>query len=270
MGPRSDPSQLDGVVLQYELSALEFEVCWELAHVGEPPAILNVPFTGRTDTERRQVVASVIERLRPRGLADRRGLDRDLADLLAVFTHYTWAAEAWLALDRPVRAMAAQAGLGGAVALIDGDRVELRECSEQGLLEALVGVPGIVAGPGTPVQLCADNLDVAVRAAGRDMQRLARELASLGVHTDDANCLVRMCEGHEKLAQFGVLVRGRTGRRTPGERVIGLHATQVGWYLQLRRHRAGRETVTVGPAQPADVVAQLRSLLAETREVVSS
>lgn len=254
----------------YALTALELEVCWELLELGDLPAVLDVPVTGRTEQERRRVVAEVLDGLRARRLADHRGMDRALADLLAMVARYDWGAEAWLALDRPVRAMAAHAGRGGAVAVVDFDRVELWECSEASLLDQLVRIAGITPGPGSAVSVRGEQLDAAVHAAGTSMWRLSEELTRLGTRYDDARTLAQMCAGHARLAQFGVLVCDPGGRRAPGNRVIGLHATPAGWYFQLRSREHGGEFVTVGPARHTLVVTQLRELLTETRQLVLS
>lgn len=253
--------------MSIELSATEIEVCWHQLQLDELPVVLDVPRIGRTEAERRQVVAHALDGLRARRLVGRHGVDPDLAEALITLARYRWAVEAWLLLDRPVRALAACGGETGAVAVLDQDRVQVTSCSPHSLLSELIRVVAPTAGPGHSVTVRAENLGTAARVSGRDMQRLAEELTRYGERHDDAHTLAMMCTRHNKLGQFGVLVRDEFGRQRPGRRVVGLHATSNGWYSQLRHASYGGIFVTVTPASPAVVTAQLRDLLTETRQL---
>ena len=172
-------------------------------------------------------------------------------------------------LDRPVRALAACRGGVGALAILDGNRVRLTPCSPRYLFDELVRLAGLTAGPGRSVTVRAENLDAAAQIAGRDMQRLAEKLTHLGERYDDAQALARMCAQHNRLGQFGTLVRDHLGRQRSGRRVIGLHATPDGWYSQLRRTGHGGTFVTVTPANQDVVTTQLHELITETRQLAS-
>lgn len=252
--------------MSVELSATEIEVCWKQLQLNELPVVLDVPTQGGTDTERRQLVAHTLDGLRARRLVDARGgVDPDLTDLLVMLARHYWAVEAWLLLDRPVRALAACRGEAGALATLDGGRVRLTRCAPHALFDELVRLAGLTAGPGRSVTVRAENLDAAARVAGGDTQRLADELTRRGERYDDAHALARMCARHCRLGQFGALTRDHLGRQCPGRRVIGLHATPDGWYSQLRRPGHGGTFVTVTPANRDVVTTQLRELITETR-----
>lgn len=255
--------------MNVELSATEFEVCWEQLRLGELPIVLDVPSLGRTDEERQQIVADALAGLRERGLIAARGLDPSLAGMLGTLARYGWAIEVWLLLDHPVRALAACRGEAGALAVLDTDRIRLTSCAPHRLLDEVVRLTGLTLGPGRSVTVRAENLDAAAQVAGQHMQRLAEDLTRRGERADDAHTLARMCAEHSALGQFGALVRDHLGRQCPGRRVVGVHATPAGWYSQLRRAEHGGTFVTVTPASPAVVLAQLRDLLDETRRLAS-
>ncbi|MGH3916588.1 MAG: ESX secretion-associated protein EspG [Pseudonocardiaceae bacterium] len=253
--------------MNIELSATEIEVCWKQLQLDELPIVLDVPLLGGTDAERRQIVTHTLDGLRERRLLDQRGFDPDLADMLATLARHRWAAEAWLLLNRPVRALAACRGEAATLAVLDGDRCQLTTCSPHSVLDELIRLAGLHAGPGRSVTVRAENLDAAARLAMGDMHLLAKLLIRHGEREDDAQVLAQMCTKHRELGQFGVLVRDQLGRQSSGRRVIGLHATPEGWYSQLRRAGHGGTFVTITPANPAVVATQLRELLTETRRL---
>ncbi|HEY2764286.1 MAG TPA: ESX secretion-associated protein EspG [Pseudonocardiaceae bacterium] len=253
--------------MNIELSATEIEVCWEQLQLDEMPVVIDVPTCGRTDTERHQIVAGTLNGLRDRGLADEHSIDPDLADILVTLARFRWGVEAWLLLDRPVRALGTCRGQTGALAVLEGERMRLASCPPHSLLHEVIQLVRPTAGPGRPVTVRAENLDAAARAADRNMPRLAEELTRRGERYDDAQALAQMCAQHNRLGQFGALVRDRLGQQTAGRRVVGLHATPDGWYSQLRRADHGGTFVTVTPASPAVVLSQLRELLDETRRL---
>jgi len=250
-----------------ELSATEIEVCWKQLGLDELPIVLDVPVLGRTDAERRQVVTHTLDGLRERRLFDQCGLDPDVVGLLVTLARHRWAAEAWLLLDRPVRALAACRGEAASLAVLDGDRCRLTSCSPHSLLGELVRLVGLTAGQGRSVTVRAENLDAAAQVALGDMGLLAELLIRHGERPDDAETLARMCTRHRELGQFGALVRDPLGRQSSSRRVIGLHATADGWYSQLRRAGHGGTFVTVTPASTEVVTTQLRDLLTETRRL---
>lgn len=249
----------------FTLSATEFEVLWELLALPERPVVLDVPTRGGTDQERHHVVAQATESLRAKRLLDVRGPDADLEALCALLARPGWAVDAWLRLDRPVRAQAAASGERATLAVVDGERVTLVPSSRYRVIDGLVGMIGINPGPGASVSVPADDLDAAAAASRGDTRRLIDELRRRGARYDDADLLARMCPEHTHTVQFSVAVHHRTAGRSRGRRVIGLHATAAGWYLQVRR--CGYVTVT--PASAAKVSEQLNDLVGETTDLVT-
>lgn len=252
--------------MSVELSGTEFEVCWKQLQLDDLPVVLDVPERGRTDTERRRIVSSALDGLRARHLIGQHGVDPDLADLLLTLARYSWAVEAWLLLERPVRALAASLGEASALAVVDAGRVQLTRCSPHALIRELIRLAGLSAGPGHSVTVRAENLDAAALSAGRDMQRLAEDLVRRGERYDDVQALAQMCAEPAHLGQLGALIRNHAGQPRAGSRVVGLHSTPDGWYSQLRRIGPGGTFVTVTPASPDVVATQLRDLLTETRQ----
>ncbi|MGH3885088.1 MAG: ESX secretion-associated protein EspG, partial [Pseudonocardiaceae bacterium] len=47
--------------MSIELSATEIEVCWKQLQLNELPVVIDVRTLGRTDTERRRLVAHTLE-----------------------------------------------------------------------------------------------------------------------------------------------------------------------------------------------------------------
>lgn len=246
------------------LAATEFEVVWGLLGLGERPVAIDVPFRGGTPDERRRVVQEVEDELRSRGQWRGRGLDPDLVARLALLARPSWSVDAWLAIDRPVRAMGAVAGDRAAIGVVDGDEVTVGAASSYGVVDRLVALAGITPGPGESVSVPAEVLDAAAAAAEGDMNALAGSLRRQGEPADRAQLLARMCRDHHAFAQFGVTVHDPTEGRVRGRRVVALHATEQGWYLQIRR--GGHVTVT--PASAAQVSAQITELVGDTHRLV--
>lgn len=244
------------------LSLTEFEVLWRALELGEFPIVLDVPFHGGIHPEdRRRVAREVEDALRARRLWDARdGADARLAWQLGLLSRSAWSVDAWLLLDRPVRALGAVTGERGAVAVIDGPEITITETTSYRVIDHLVALAGIAPGPGESVSVPSEALDAATTRAGDDMQRLADALSRRGVPYNQADLLTRMCRNHRHLAQFGATVHDRTTGRKRSREVIALHATDQGWYLQLRR----RGYVTITPATAAKLSAEIRQVLDNT------
>lgn len=255
---------------RFELSMVEFEMCWEMVGLGAPPLSSGTPpdAAGRAEDPRHdQLVRS---QLRGKGLTDRRGVHPDLTALLRLLTGYSWAVEASLAMDRPVRAIGAATGEHGVVAILTEGQVHIRACHAGSVVSRLVRLIGATPGPGSPVTVRAERLDGAARSVDGDMSRLADALIERGTAPRIARAMQRMCSGHEWLGQLAVVVRDGLGGYLPGERVIGLHATGEGWYAQLRLFDPSGAVVTVAPADPDLVAVELGTLLDETRQLAAT
>jgi hypothetical protein len=169
--------------------------------------------------------------------------------------------------DRMILGLGAVSGAAGVVVVRDGsDRgpFDLHGMDSARVAGSLLELLGpIQRGVGRPVNLPADLLDGAHQATDGDPWAMADQLQHLGVARMDATSLARMVTGIRAGGQLGVRVGSRRGRW-----VIGFHATSTGWFLQLRRpddHGSGAATVTVCPADAADLRRQWAELLSHTR-----
>jgi hypothetical protein len=223
------------------LSTTEFEVCCDALRLGELPHVLDLPSPGGTAEERRHLVHGVHDALRARGLADGHGPHPDLAGLLAVLHRHSWSVDAWLVLDRPVRALAAQAGAVGVLAVLDdADRSVLvySAPADAVLGELLAHLPELPPPPRRPdaVLVPADVLDAALaEVGGADPLALADELLRLGERPDAAHAVAHLAEGTGRQGQFGVTVTDGFGRRRRGAEVVGFHDTATARIMHLRR-----------------------------------
>lgn len=246
------------------LSLVELDVCWELLGLGETPWQLDLPSPGRTHGERRQIITHTLDGLRQRNLAGRSGPSPTLAVMLNTL------ANAAHHMDARIRYGALRAGIGaihtdgaGVVAIRQGDEVGLLTVPATAVNAVLVDLVGpITPGVGLPVNLPADVLDAARAAAPTtgSAPQFADQLARLGIPAAEARSVVRMCTPVDQLGQFGVTVRTPAGQLRRGRRVLGLHHTPSGHYLQLRR----RGQVTIAPLRRERLVELLDDLLAET------
>jgi hypothetical protein len=140
---------------------------------------------------------------------------------------------------------------------------------EQAELEATlnmgVGMVAVVAPAPTPtaVHIPADALDAATQAVdGGNLRELADRLEQQGVPRLEANSLVRMCEGMWCRGQLGATAHfGGPGRRAPW--VIGFHATDAGWFMQLRRDG----TVSMCPSDASGLLRHWLTLVDHVRPV---
>ncbi|GDY30441.1 ESX secretion-associated protein EspG [Gandjariella thermophila] len=248
------------------LSTTEFEACWDVLGLGELPHVLDLPSPGGTVEERRRLLEEVRSGLRARGLADGQGMHPDLAGLLATLCRYSWAVDAWLALDRPVRALGAQAGRVGALAVLDDAEcsVHVRSVPSGAVLGEVVACLPELPPPSCPVdavRVPADVLDAALAAAGgADPLALADELLRLGERPATAHAVARLAEGTGWQGQFGVTVTDGFGRRRRAAEVVGFHDTRAARVMHLRRNG----WVTLTRAGHDHLVRALRELLDRT------
>jgi hypothetical protein len=250
------------------LSTVEFEVCWDTLGLGELPHVLDLPSPGGTVDERRRIVRDVHDGLRARGLANEQGLHPDLAGLFAVLNRYSWAVDARLVLDRPVRALGAQAGRIGVLALVDETErsVLVYSVPADAVLGELVAHLPELPAPARRVEsvrVPADVLDAALaEVGGADPMALADELLCRGERPATAHGVAYLAEGTGWQGQFGVTVTDGFGRRRRGTEVIGFHDIATARIMHLRR--AGWVTLT--PVGHEHLIRALRELLDDSRE----
>ncbi|SDG94355.1 EspG family protein [Lentzea fradiae] len=215
------------------LSTTEFEVCWQVLGLGPLPLVLHLPSEGRTEAERREVVAQAARVLRHPGLRPH----------LTTLAAHDWAVDSRVLGARRLRARGAAAGTRGVIAVHEGDHVVLRPMAADTVVMGMALLAGDVpAAPGTAVNVRADALDRV-----REPHRLGETLLALGERPADVRGLERLCAGAHTRGQFSV----------PAVKdVVAFHDTPAGRCLQLRRDG----WVTVLPAsttQLADRIGQL-------------
>ncbi len=139
------------------LSEAEFDVLWDELRLGPTPVVLRLPSPGRTRAERARITAAGRNGLRRRGLADLAGPAPEPARLLGLLAAPRRQLELRAWFGRPVRALAAERGGDGALAVRRDGFVELRVTGTPA--HALCAtLPDRPAGRGRAVSLPTDAL----------------------------------------------------------------------------------------------------------------
>ncbi|HEX4248163.1 MAG TPA: ESX secretion-associated protein EspG [Pseudonocardia sp.] len=247
------------------LSPLEFTACWQALDLDQAPPALTGSGAGRGfDRPRRQLALAA---LGGRQLADSGRPRADLAAALRLLAEPEY--ELDLRYSGPqgqILGVGAVAGDRGVAVLTseDDEQLDLAPMDAARLAPALLERLGSThAGTGRTVHVPADALDAATRAADSGNPReLADRLEQHGVPRLEASSLVRMCEGMWCRGQLGATAHfGGPGRRAPW--VIGFHATDAGWFVQLRRDG----TVTICPSDASGLLHHWRTLVDHVRPV---
>ena len=252
-------------VAAVRLSPLEFTACWNALGLNRPPPPLTGCGAGRGfDRPRRQLALAA---LGGRQLADDGRPRADLADALRLLAEPEY--ELDLRYSGPhgqILGVGAVAGDRGVAVLTseDDEQLDLAPMDGARIAPALLARLGPTRpGTGRPVTIPADALDAANRTAeSGDPWELADRLEQHGVPRLEASSLVRMCAGMWCRGQLGATAHfGGPGRRAPW--VIGFHATDAGWFMQLRRDG----TVTICPSDASGLLHHWRTLVDYMRPV---
>jgi hypothetical protein len=243
------------------ISALEFDVLWEHYGLDQMPLVLKVPSPGRTDDERKGIVARVWDGLEERGLGNPVGLDPTLERLLLLLRRADREIDGRLWLGENVRLFAATTGEEAVLATLVGETVTLRAADSTGLPRfALSVLPPAQAGPGQSITLPSADFEAAAKEATKQ-EDLAAGLRERGVRATDATALAEMIGDIVHRGQYGTAMRDRWGRRVRARRVISFFDTADGRYLQVRREDDGAEPwTTISPADSRRMLQQLSTL----------
>jgi EspG family len=250
------------------LSDTEFEVAWETLRLGDLPLIFRVGIArhGRTDEERAALVASTMDGLRARRLADGRGVSGELADLLTMLANPRWVVDARLDIGRPVRGYGA-AGSGDSAVLTtrDNGTVTLTGSTRYQLPADLAALAGdLRPGQGRSINLLVEVLLEASQRCAGDSHRLGDELIERGVPVGDARTVAKINDEMFGSGQFGVETLNAEGALRRASRVVGFCDTPEGRWAQLRTAGAdGRDWVTFTPARAAQLAAMITDVLTE-------
>ncbi|MFC4947122.1 ESX secretion-associated protein EspG [Pseudonocardia sp. GCM10023141] len=226
------------------LTAVEFDVLWERLGLGVTPVALRLPSPGRTQGERRDVIASGWQALRDRGLAGPAGPDPELARMLRLLARPAAQLELRANWGRSVRALAAGSPGAGVLAVRQDATVTLGPCGSlpSGLLSVL---PAAGPGPGQAASVPTAALASALTPAGVGLRTA---LLGQDVDAEEAALLARMLGLVAGRAQIVALAADRWGvaRRAGG--VVGVLDGPRGRYLMTRSAGDdGTEWTTVAP-----------------------
>jgi hypothetical protein len=195
------------------LSSTEFEVVWHELGLGRMPYPLVAPPTGGTLRERAALTGRVREALRRRGLW-REAPVAALAGPLGVLAAGRTTVDAVGFLGGPVRALAAEDGWCGSVAVLHREVVWLAEVPVGALVESIVRVIGDVpAGAGAALSVPVEELGSGGERAAEVAGRLAERIAG---------------------GQFGCTATDRSGRRRRSGTLVSWFDTSRGRYLLVR------------------------------------
>lgn len=239
------------------LTPAEFTACWDVLDLGDTPVQLTHcgPGNGIDAQARLRAMAS----LTARGYLDGRSVNGALAEMLHLLADHDYSLDvtAGSARGRLIGLGAVSQERGVAVAT-GGDDLNLVARDSSRIAATLLGLFGTVKpGVGRPTNIPAALLDDALsRVSGTDLWAVADCLVAEGVPRIDASSVVRMTEGMWCRGQLGATVRfDGPEQRAPW--VIGVHATPLGWFMQLRRDG----TVTLCPTDTTRLLQQWRQLL---------
>jgi hypothetical protein len=247
------------------LSALEFDILWEVELLPLRHPALEVPSPGVTHTERAHLIEQAWASLQARGLAKGRKASSELIDLLNLFAHPEITVDVWIWTDLEIKGLAVSAGYQALLGVVDTGEVWLIPTRPGGLADAAVSVAGELApGVGQSISVPHDILVEADTQARGEAKALVTALEDRDVPLWQAQELAGMLVGQEARGQFGVERAGRDGLMRRADRVVAFYDTDAGRYLfQLGRNTDGRDWATVTPAGSQLLAQRLRELLDE-------
>ncbi|SFP77242.1 EspG family protein [Amycolatopsis arida] len=232
------------------LSALEFDMLWEVERLPERHPALDVLSPGVTHSERAALVERAWRSLADRGLARGRKASAEVVDMLNLFAHPLVGIDVWVWADREIRGLAVSVGREALLGVVDGDEVWLIPARDSALPEAAVSVAGeLPAGVGQSVSVPYGVLRAADAEARGDAKALVTALEDRGVVLWQAQELAGMLVGMVARGQVGVERQPRSGQTRRAERVVAFHDTDAGRYLfAVERSPDGDEWATITPA----------------------
>lgn len=251
-----------------ELTHEEYRTVWQVLGLG--PRHWNMDLPGLpelTETERRAQVASTLDGLRARGLANRSGLTPEVEDSLRLLAHPALEINGTVhATTREVRLIAGSRGEWAVLAMLDAHRLLVRTGPAGELCTAVARqLPDRPAGPGSsvsvPSQLLAQPSEDG--KPGFTAEQLEYRLVRSGVKPADARSFVAMIRGPKPGGgRFGAARRARDGTRHSAAATLVYVATERGGYtVQPLRGPDGTAWTTLAPATLGQLAHRLGQLL---------
>jgi hypothetical protein len=251
-----------------ELSHEEYRTAWHWLGLGTRHWNLDLPgLPELTEDEHRVHVGDTLDRLRARGLADRRCLVPEVEDSLRLLANplreingsvHSGAAR--------VRLLAGSRGDRAVLATLDEHRLLVRTGPAGELCTAVAKqLPDRPAGPGSSVSVPSELL---ARPAddgkpGLTGQQLETRLVRGGVKPADARSFATMIRGPKPGGgKFGAARRDRNGsRHSAGAALVYLATERGGYTMQPLRGADGSAWTTLAPATLAQLAQRLDQLL---------
>lgn len=255
-----------------ELSHEEYRTAWQVLNLGTRHWNLDLPGTPElTDQQRRAQVASTLDGLRARGLADRRGMGPELEDSLRLVAGSVCEVNGWVQVTGTgARLLAGSRGDWTVLAMLDEHRLLVRTGPASELCTAVVRqLPDRPAGPGSSVSVPADLLARAGSGGqpGLTAEQLENRLTRGGVKPADSRSFAAMLHGPKRSAgKFGAARRDRNGKRhSAGAALIYLATERGGHTLQPLRGSDGTTWTTLAPATLTQLAQRIGQLLESIR-----
>ncbi|MDQ2708391.1 MAG: ESX secretion-associated protein EspG [Actinomycetota bacterium] len=252
----------DGLPERRVLTAVEFDVLWEWLGLGATPVVLRLSSPGRTQDERRRVVASGWQGLRDRGIADVGGPDPNIVRLMHLLATPSEQVELRMQLGRELRVLTAGRSGASALAVRQDETVTLSSTTDP--VAAVLGVlPRAPAGPGGTVAVPSSDLEYATgRTAGG--RSIAEALMARNVPECDALVLDGVLRAGTRRGQLSMLAADSWGVLRRHHKVLGLVDTPKGRYLMHREPSDnGMGWTTLAPVDPPRLTHRARRLLTE-------
>jgi hypothetical protein len=254
------------------LNLEEYRSVWHLLGLGTRHWNMDVPgLPELTEDERRVRVASALEGLQARGLADRRGPAPEVADALRLLANPQREinGSVHVGADR-VRLLAGSRGDQAVLALLDDHHLLVRTGPAIELCTTVARqLPARPAGPGSsvsvPSALLAQPADDG--KPGLTGEQLENRLVRGGVKPADARSFTAMIRGPKPGGgKFGAARRDRNGaRHSAGAALVYLTTERGGYTLQPLRAPDGSAWTTLAPAMLAQVAQRLDQLISSIR-----
>lgn len=250
------------------LSQEEYRTVWHFLGLGTRHWNMDLPGVAQlTEDERRVRLASALEGLQARGLADRQGPTPEVQHALRLLANPVREINGSVHVGADqVRLLAGSRGDQAVLAMLDSHHLLVRTYPGGELCTAVAGqLPARPAGAGVsvsvPTQLLAQP--AASGKLGLTGQQLESRLVRQGIKPADARSFARMIRGAKTSGgKFGAARRDRNGGRHSAGLTLVYFATDSGGYtLQQLRGADGTGWTTLAPATATQLAERLEELL---------
>ncbi len=255
-----------------DLSHEEYRALWHTLGLGTRHWNLDLPgLPELTENEHRARIGGTLDGLRTRGLADRRGVEPEVADSLRLLANPQHEINGSVhAGTTPVRLLAGSRGDWAVLAMLAAHRLLVRTGPAGELCTAVARqLPDRPAGPGSSVSVPSELLAQPAQDGkpGLTGEQLENRLVRGGFAPPHARSFATMIRGPKSGGgKFGAARRDRNGTRHPAGAALVYLATERGGYtLQPVRGADGTAWTTLAPATLAQLAQRIDQLLGSIR-----